>query len=78
MKSSVEDSQFMDVAIVKDAFTIEENIKVFMNAPVFGPRGLVGELLGPYAKMGKCKVLFRSGLRNEDIGQSIKILIGLK
>jgi len=46
------------VAIVSGAFRMEENIRLFAGAIVLdGKTGSpVGELLGPFSKMGKCKV----------------------
>jgi len=48
------------VCIVKGAFRMEENIRIFTGKQVIGPNGEVGQLLGPFAKLGKCKVLFES------------------
>eukprot|EP01038_Epipyxis_sp_PR26KG_P008963 gene8963-12085_t len=47
------------------AFKMEENIRAIIESnkiiSVIGPNGEVGELIGPFGKLGKCKILFRSG-----------------
>lgn len=44
------------VAIVKGAFTMEEDIRRYAGTPVVSQAGCQGELVGPFGKMGKCKV----------------------
>ena len=46
------------VAIVVGAFRMEENIRAFSGSSASGEAGQEGVLLGPFAKMGKCKVKF--------------------
>ena len=43
-------------AIVKDIFKIEENIRLYVGSDVYAEGKKIGELLGPFAKSGKCKV----------------------
>ena len=47
--------------IASGAFRREENIAEFGSAVVLGPNGECGYLAGPFAKMGKCKVVFPEG-----------------
>lgn len=65
---------------------MEENIKTHMGAPVRvvmadsgggADVGCSGEVVGPYAKMGKCKVFFPGGLRMEHVGAEVEILLAL-
>ena len=46
----------MATAIVKDIFKIEENIRLYVGSDVYAEGKKIGELLGPFAKSGKCKV----------------------
>ena len=62
------------VIIVSGAFQMEENIRVYIGSSVEGPSGQIGELVGPFAKMGKCKVKFAQGFRGTE-GDQIKITI---
>jgi selenocysteine-specific elongation factor len=62
------------IAIVHGAFIMKENPKLFVGSMVSlqSDSLVVGQLLGPYAKMGKCKV----GFRNDDkpklaVGQEV-------
>ena len=43
-------------AIVKDVFTMKENIRLYVGSEVHVKGKKVGELLGPFAKSGKCKI----------------------
>jgi hypothetical protein len=47
--------------IVSGAFKIEENIRSSAGAAALGPGQISGTMTGPYAKMGKCKVVFNAG-----------------
>jgi len=62
-------------AIVTGAFRIEENIKLHAGAKVRGPGGEIGELKGPFAKLGKCKVSFPEGLGPDACGLKLKIFV---
>lgn len=62
-------------AIVAGAFRIEENIKLHGGAKVRGPGGEIGELKGPFAKLGKCKVAFPEGLGPDACGLKVKIFV---
>jgi hypothetical protein len=55
------DVELYDTFIVKGAFRMEENIRLYAGSIAYGPNGAVGELMGPFAKMGKCKVYFPNG-----------------
>lgn len=59
MKASTEDPSRC-TCIVSGAFKVHENIRNHAGASVLGPNGKVGVLIGPFAKMGKCKVEFDS------------------
>ncbi len=64
------------VAIISGAFHMEENIRDYVGSTAVGPDGETGEVLGPYAKMGKCKVRFPDGLKGH-VGMEININISL-
>jgi selenocysteine-specific elongation factor len=62
------------VAIIRDAFRMEENIKVHVNCEVVGPNAEAGTLLGPFGKLGKCKVKFSFVLdANTKVGDAVVI-----
>jgi hypothetical protein len=44
------------IAIVTQAFKMEENIKNYAGFVVYCNETVIGEVLGPYAKLGKCKI----------------------
>lgn len=44
------------IAIVTQAFKMEENIKNYAGFAVYCNETVIGEVLGPYAKLGKCKI----------------------
>ena len=63
------------ICIVSGAFQMEENIKEHIGSVVTGPQGELGELVGPFAKMGKCKVKFSDGIAGpEGIQVNVTIL----
>jgi hypothetical protein len=62
-----------DVVIVDGMFAMEDNIKHFVGASCRGSAGEVGEIMGPFAKLGKCKVSFRHGF-NSGLGSIIEML----
>lgn len=65
-----------DTVIVSQAFSMEENIKQYIGCPVRGPNGQSGEVVGPYAKMGKCKVKFPTGLSPmKHLRETVEILL---
>ncbi len=51
------------ISIVSGAFKIQENIRACIGSVVLGPNGEEGQLVGPFAKLGKCKVRFPTGIR---------------
>ena len=54
--------QVFESAIVSGAFKMEENIRSFVPLlKALGPNGEDGELLGPFGKLGKCKIRFPKG-----------------
>lgn len=61
------------VCTVKGAFRMEENIRIFIGKKVIGPNGEIGQLLGPFAKLGKCKVEFENliDIKCEDMNVKI-------
>ena len=61
------------VAIVSGAFTREENIRKYKESQVrVTNKNINGELSGPFAKLGKCKILFIDGL-NISVGDLVEI-----
>jgi selenocysteine-specific elongation factor len=66
--------KLFSMVIVAGAFRMEENIREFAGSVVLGPDGQVGELIGPFAKMGKCKVYFKHGLSGPE-GCKIEIRV---
>ena len=44
------------MAIVAGAFRMEENIRQYIGANVVRNGTMIGRLVGPFAKLGKCKV----------------------
>jgi selenocysteine-specific elongation factor len=62
------------LAIVSGMFGMEENIKSYIGAKASGPQGQKGELLGPYAKLGKCKVRFEENMQQSAAGGGRVIL----
>ena len=67
------------IAIVSGAFTMEENIRDFAGCEVLAKdvehnSSITGTLLGPFAKLGKCKVRFPYPFFG-DIGYSVYIPI---
>jgi hypothetical protein len=57
-----DNAEAFTMAIVTGAFRMEEDIKKYAGAEVAGPKGQRGELKGPFAKLGKCKVSFPQGI----------------
>jgi hypothetical protein len=51
-----------NVAIVSGAFKMEENIRQYIGAAVTMNGSIIGSLVGPFAKLGKCKVNLMEGL----------------
>ena len=62
------------IAIVSGAFTIEEDIRSLAGAHVHAETGADGVLMGPFAKLGKCKVKFVDG-SVVTIGSTVTITI---
>ncbi|CAM9216778.1 unnamed protein product [Ectocarpus fasciculatus] len=60
------------ICIVSGAFRMEENIRDHVGAVATAPSGLTGSLVGPYAKMGKCKIEF-SSTTGVSVGDTITI-----
>jgi hypothetical protein len=58
--------------IVQGAFKMEENIRRFIGSEVLGAQGERGQLMGPYAKMGKCKVTFPNGFQSS-VGSKVEL-----
>ena len=67
MKEFFEDNgkKLFRVAIISGAFKLEENIRNCVGSQVTGPNGEIGEVIGPFAKTGKCKVSFDQGCEAE-------------
>jgi hypothetical protein len=64
------------VCIVSGVFKMEENIRERIGATASSATGHIGALVGPYAKMGKCKVEFKgAGHECVTVGELITILI---
>lgn len=70
------------IAIIKDAFRMEENIRTYIGCKVIpeiycctsSAQAHTGELIGPYAKMGKCKVKFPADFQGA-VGDSVVIFL---
>lgn len=76
LKDEVEGSPgLFTTAIVTGAFRIEENIKLHCGSAALGPNGQKGEVKGPFAKLGKCKVLFKDGCAITSIGGVVSIVL---
>lgn len=64
------------IAIINGAFSMEDNIKAYIGSPAClncSPN-TVGELIGPFAKLGKCKIMVKSLHLNESsIGTTVEI-----
>jgi hypothetical protein len=63
-----------NVAIVSGAFKMEENIRQYIGAAVTMNGSIIGSLVGPFAKLGKCKVNLMEGLEVV-AGSSVEILL---
>jgi len=61
IKAESTTDQRIDCAIIVGAFKMEENIRNFVGNKVYNDNGEEGELVGPFGKLGKCKVRFLSG-----------------
>lgn len=68
------------ITVVKDAFGMEDNIRgLYIGSTVRGPNNMLGVVIGPFAKMGKCKVQFAQMKGEPDVslvGCAVEILIG--
>ena len=63
------------VAIVVGAFRMEDNIRQYKDAPAhIRGKEISGELSGPWAKLGKCKIVFPLGI-NVTVGDVVEINI---
>jgi hypothetical protein len=54
-------SDRIDVVVISGAFKIEENIRLFLGCKVINDAGEVGEITGPFGKLGKFKATFTNG-----------------
>lgn len=75
VKPSPENPQQMQ-AIVNGAFKMEENIKLFTGAAVYSKKSQsqpVGQLIGSFGKLGKCKILFNNSSSSSDVGDVVFI-----
>lgn len=65
------------VCIVSNAFKMEENIRQYIGAKVAlaSDGSIIGALLGPFAKLGKCKVLMSSALDVDKINMGDSVII---
>lgn len=70
-----DNAEAFTTAIVTGAFRMEEDIKKYAGSEVAGPQGQRGELKGPFAKLGKCKVSFPQGLPAEAQGTTVQIFL---
>jgi hypothetical protein len=62
------------IAIVEGAFRMEENIRSYAGIPAKGPAGEDGQLVGPFGKLGKCKVRFSGGFSGP-VGVEVEFLL---
>ena len=70
-----DDSPNQYMCIVKGAFRMEENIRLYIGKQVIGPNGENGHLIGPFAKLGKCKVLFDNLVNTSCENMNINIYV---
>jgi hypothetical protein len=63
--------------IVKGAFRMEENVRLYIDSECIGPNGEKGTMIGPFAKMGKCKVSFPEGCPASAEGGYVDIITKL-
>lgn len=63
------------VAIVSKVFTMADDIRASAGAAARGPNGEDGELVGPYAKLGKCKIRFDAGLGEAAVGATVTVTV---
>ena len=70
--ASVDGKVVHHLVIVSGAFKMEENIREHVGALVEGPGGQAGEVIGPFAKLGKCKIKFECGFSGLE-GTQVKI-----
>ena len=57
------------MAIVSGIFTMADDIRSHVGAKALGPDGEEGELVGPYAKLGKCKIRFQGSIARDAGGR---------
>ena len=57
------------MAIVSGIFTMADDIRSHVGAKALGPDGEEGELVGPYAKLGKCKIRFQGSIAGDAGGR---------
>lgn len=50
------------IAIVSGLFKMEENIKQFVSHSVFSAGNIIGEIQGPFGKLGKCKIRIKPNI----------------
>lgn len=63
------------IAIVSGAFRVEENVKMWLESTALTSDGSSGVMIGPFAKMGKCKVKFQSQALQTSIGDEVRIYL---
>jgi selenocysteine-specific elongation factor len=66
-----------DQIIVSGAFKMEENIRLYLGAVCITEKDEIGELIGSFGKMGKCKIKI-SGSCTAPLQSSVKIIIEKK
>lgn len=66
------------VAVVNGLFRMEENIKHYVDAVVTSnDNSIIGNILGPFGKLGKCKVKLVSDA-NFDVGSTVQLIFPSK
>jgi hypothetical protein len=66
------------IAIASGAFKMEENIRLYLGAKVYFQDKEIGEVIGPFGKLGKCKVKIIHSQRDDSLlttGSMLKICL---
>jgi hypothetical protein len=61
-------------AIVKGVFRMEENVRLYAGARVVCG-AVEGTLIGPFGKLGKCKVRFPASAAAWEVGSSVVVYL---
>jgi selenocysteine-specific elongation factor len=65
------------IAIVSGAFKKEENVKSYIGSIAWSESSSEGRLVGPYAKLGKCKISFSIPASHFTAGERVDVLTSI-